>query len=283
MNRILLSLVFLIVTVLSVPSAVMSADGQVKKTGKKISENQCLKCHIRLKSRLKKPVSEWNKSVHAKVGNSCSLCHGGNPLEADMKKAKSSKYKFTGKPDEKQITDFCGRGGCHNTSLNQFKKGPHYKSVLEKKHPNCTDCHGSHNIQKSSLDIIKPESCTGCHSEKYSREIISSINSIEKGIDRLQTDMDYLAVKRIPIEKIYNRLDNTKHLFHQLVHVFSREDIKSTKRIVELEIENLKSDVRSKVDLSKRLELLYMLMFVISTAIIAGFIIYSFSMYLRRR
>ncbi len=286
---------YILLTLLLVAAAVMPGvdewlPAQNRVTDMNIPEspspeegNSCLDCHENLKGRLYQPVVEWKKSVHYTVGNKCNLCHGGNPAINDAELSKSREYHFIGKPDKDVITDFCGRGGCHATALIQFKKGPHYQSVLETNQPNCTHCHGVHNIQRSSVNIITEKDCTGCHSVEYSRAIVEDIKSIETSIDSIQENINFLEKKYADVSDIQERLDRTRHIFHQLVHVFSAEEMKTNKRILELEIENLERDSLTKVAMLKRLDIFYIIMAAFGLSVIVGISFYTIYMYSKRR
>lgn len=286
--KLLRSVILVSLCILPVYSAQNTGDGiELPVIPKAIEEktdvNSCVYCHQNLEGRTGATVEEWKTSVHAEVGSKCQTCHGGNPNEFDREEAKSSKHHFIGRPDKKQIVAFCGRGGCHSTELAHFKRGPHYKTVLQVNEPNCTTCHGVHDIQRSSIDILKSENCTQCHNSSYAEEIIEAIGSVEKGIDQVDANIQFLGTQHANIESIQQRLEKTRSLFNELVHVFSKEDIKSTKKIVELEIQNLQTESQSKVALSKRLDLLYYIMLILGLAMILSFSVYTVYMYSQRR
>lgn len=245
--------------------------------------NSCVDCHKALAGNLRSVVLEWEVSVHAKKGNKCNICHGGNPAIYDAKLSKSPEYNFVGRPEKKDITDFCGRGMCHATALHQFKKSPHFDSVLKMGDPNCVSCHGKHNIQRSSMNIISDKTCSDCHSVEYSREIIKSIFSIENDIIKLEENIDYLEKKKADVKDAYDRLKKTKTLFHQLVHVFSKEDIDFTQKIVALEIKSLNDDIVSKLNVVRRLDFIYVFTAVFSFATIFGLAFYVLRMLTKRK
>jgi len=245
--------------------------------------NSCIDCHSKLTGNLRQPVLDWKKSVHAAVGNRCNICHGGNPDMKDKNQAKSVKYHFIGKPNKKTVTEFCGRGGCHAVDLEQFKQGPHYQAVLKTGVPNCTTCHGIHEIHKTSIKVISETSCSKCHPVAYSREIIKMITDIDASISVIKKRTEFLRSKHAEVTDIENRLSDTRHLFHQLVHVFSREDMKSTKRIIQLEVRNLDENTESKVTQIKRLNMLYIIMVFFGLIIIIAILFYTIIMYTKRR
>lgn len=287
MSRIALSCFSALLTALWCVAAVtvqaQTPPAESPKTEDTGGVNNCVECHNGLAGRYRKPVEEWRTSVHSKAGNSCVTCHGGNPDEGDKDKAKDKKFDFIGRPDKKTITDFCGRGGCHATALEQFKRGPHYQSVLKTSQPSCTTCHGVHGIQRSSIDIITDKACTGCHPVEYSRDILKMIAGIDKSLGGIRRDLDFLKEKHAEVGEVEKRLNDTRHLFHQLVHVFSRDDMKTTRRIIELETRNLENEMTSKVALIRRLDLLYIIMVFFGLIIVLGMTFYTIFMYSRRR
>ncbi|OHD66712.1 MAG: hypothetical protein A2176_11255 [Spirochaetes bacterium RBG_13_51_14] len=244
----------------------------------------CASCHERLPdSILKKPVAEWRASVHAGGGTKCSLCHGGDPGINNKALAKSKKANYIGAPDKKVISEFCGRAGCHATALEQFKRGPHYLSVQKTTEPSCTTCHGVHGIQRSSIEVISAKSCSACHTAEYSKDLVGLIAGIDRGLSEIDTNVKYLTDRHAEVQKIQDRLNNARHLFHQFVHVFSRHEMEYTKKILEIEIENLDSETKMKVSSIRRMDLLYIAMTMFGLVIIVGISIYTLVMYSKRR
>ncbi len=278
---ILPSLVIILVTTIGGP--LYAQDGK-KNTGAGDEKNYCITCHeAEGKESLKKPVADWRKSVHAAAGKDCTACHGGDASVNDKIKAKSKLANFVGKPKKNVISEFCGRTGCHVLALDQFKRGPHYQTVLKTGEPGCASCHGTHNIQRSSINVITVESCTSCHPADYSKEIISVIAGIDKNFTAIQKNIQFITEKQGEVEKLQGRVNNARHLFHQLVHVFSKQDMESTKKILEMEMQSLDSETRIKVASIKRLDVLYLAMLIFGLAIVGGISTYSIIMYGKRR
>jgi hypothetical protein len=256
------------------------------KTAQNPSNNKdyCVICHERqTKNSLKKPVAEWQASVHALKGGTCSLCHGGEPGIDDKIKAKSKLANFVGKPAKKKISEFCGRKGCHETTLEQFKLGPHYQSVLKTGEPGCTACHGVHNIRQSSIGIISVETCTACHSLKYSRESVNLIATLGQRMENVDKNVAVMVEKRVDVKAIEDRLKRVHQLFTRFVHVLSRQEMESTKNILELEITSLESDSNSKATSIQRIDTLYVIMVTFCLLVIGGFLAYIIIMYSRRK
>jgi cytochrome c553 len=244
----------------------------------------CVSCHeAEGNQRLKKPVDEWRKSVHATLGKKCSLCHGGDPTVNDKVKAKSKLANFMGKPPKKTISEFCGRDGCHVLALEQFKRGPHYETVQKSGEPGCSSCHGAHNIQRSSIDIITVDSCVSCHPAEYSKNIISVIAGIDRHFTAIDGNVNFITEKQGEVKNLKERINNARHLFHQFVHVFSKQEMETTRKILDMEMQSLDSETRMKVASIRRLDVLYLAMLVFGLAIVGGISTYSIVMYGKRK
>jgi hypothetical protein len=263
--------------------AAVNADPATRaKTPAVGSTDHCLDCHKSLGGKHAAIVDQWTGSVHSKGGRGCNSCHGGDHTTGDAKRAKSRESGFNGKPSPKESLTFCGRPECHDLALQQFKKSPHYDSVMKKGAPSCVSCHGGHNVQRSSINIISDKTCSGCHSVEYSRQIISSIFSIEKDLEFIETNIRFLESKKADVQNELSQMEKVKSLFHQIVHVFSREEIQFTRKIVDLEIASLKSGVLMKVDVSRRMDIIYIITIIACFIIVFGLAFYVFWMLSRR-
>lgn len=262
----------------------LSAENKSKDMSQpKAKIDYCVECHNYLTGKLQKPVPRWKSSVHHKAGVSCSRCHGGNPDINDRKKSKTARYKYRGYPKKKEIAKFCGREGCHTVQRLQFEIGPHYRSVQKSGKPGCTTCHGEHSIMEASADIIKDKNCSQCHSIEYAREIISSINAIEEGLSKVAVNINFLKKNQAEVTSLEKRFERIRKLFREYLHIFSKAELQTTKKIIELEISNLQTDSGSKVALTERLDLLYLLTVLFCVFTITGFFIYSIFMVYRRK
>jgi formate dehydrogenase gamma subunit len=144
----------------------------------KIAQEQlCLSCHldnpdVRAKMTASKNfISSYEKSVHsialhkkgdAKAAN-CVDCHGSHEMAKSID-PKSTVFK-------QNIPTLCAK--CHGDIAKEYNESIHGVALLRgnKDAPNCTDCHGEHDI----LDVKNPNSpvasqnvsaqvCTPCHS-----------------------------------------------------------------------------------------------------------------------
>jgi len=245
--------------------------------------NFCYECHMGLKRKLKRPCIQWKKSVHVQDGTQCNLCHGGNPNLFDAKQAKSAKYNYIGKPEKKDMGAFCGREECHSDAYSQFQKSVHIEIARKKGKPNCTTCHGVHNIKRSSKEAMSVKTCFECHSKKFATEIIGEVFEIEKDIKKVQNNINFLTEKNVDVREITSKLDETKDIFFQLVHVFSKDLMVFSRKIINLELQNLQKEVDKQVAMLRRIDLLYKLTFISILSIIFIFIIYYFRNITRRR
>ncbi len=275
--------ILLVSAILLTPSALRAEKKSRGALTKEAKTDYCVECHNYLTGKLQTPVPRWRSSVHYKAGISCSSCHGGNPGINDMRRSKAARYKFISYPKKEKVAKFCGREGCHTLQSLQFEAGPHYQSVLKSGKPGCSTCHGAHAIMKASADIIKERTCSRCHGAKHTQEIISSINTIEKGLSEVALNIDLLKKNQAEVTALEKRFERTRKLYRELLHVFSKAKLRTSQKIIELEITNLKTDSGSKVALTKRLDLLYLLTVIFCILTIAGFLAYSIFMVYRRK
>ncbi len=146
-------------------------------------KNSCLECHKQLEDELQAPALGMSLDVHSKYGLSCADCHGGNPKEEDVDRAKDKTFK--GVPGRKAIPEMCGT--CHADSGFMRKFNPNlrvdqlalYRTSQhglrlaggDIKAAVCTDCHGVHGIMPATLPKSTifpwniPQTCGRCHSD----------------------------------------------------------------------------------------------------------------------
>ena len=132
-------------------------------SGEQLPQSACIVCHSSetMNADLQKIPEEWKTSWHFQNNVSCHDCHGGDHEDASM--AMSHQRGFVGSPKYAEVPNFCGK--CHIAILNNYLQSGHGKALLTSgTGPNCVTCHGSHSIQKASIDIIYARRCTQCHS-----------------------------------------------------------------------------------------------------------------------
>ena len=123
------------------------------------NDTDCLKCHLKdgdqaSKSKIYIDTSIVNKSVHKKLY--CSDCHAIDPNE------------------EHQFKTDVDCGSCHEDVLTVYSESVHGVALQNgiKESPNCTDCHGGHNIISHFNPDSKvyttnvPKTCSECHTSE---------------------------------------------------------------------------------------------------------------------
>lgn len=148
----------------------------------------CAQCH-----RLETEIylnSDHGQAIHKGVAEaaSCKDCHGNTHYLLNYRNPQSPVYRSN-------LPDTCGR--CHNNAAEMekfhlrqrspivsYEKSVHGIALLEKKELNaavCTDCHGSHDLHRSTNPVSKlywqnvPSTCGKCH-ENVDQTYLRSIH-----------------------------------------------------------------------------------------------------------
>jgi nitrate/TMAO reductase-like tetraheme cytochrome c subunit len=100
------------------------------------------------------------KSGYASQAPTCTSCHGAHSI--------LSKKDPASRVSRAHIADTCG--ACHQDEKAVFDKGAHGKLLQAgiTAGPNCADCHGAHNIEKSTSpkwQVAVIGSCGNCHTD----------------------------------------------------------------------------------------------------------------------
>lgn len=209
-------------------------------------QNSCIACHREMGGEMAKPVIEWEKSYHKEMGNSCEGCHGGDP-NIEGAESMDPERGFVGSPASPSLVpEFCGK--CHVGVRENYVKSDHYQSVLDMGEPNCTTCHGSHNIQRASFEIITEERCTQCHSYDNARMIKKSFVSAEIKIEELEEDIEEVRYGGMGVKGIEDRLFAIRNSLHQLTHVLDIQVISDKNKDVLVELGEISKVVSTKKD-----------------------------------
>jgi len=144
-------------------------------------KNSCADCHKTLSDKLKRPVADWENSIHAQRNVGCADCHGGDPTTDDPNRSMASSAGYIGAPGKQNIPALCG--SCHSNvdmmrqydlptdQLSKYSESKHGQ-LLAKGDPNvatCFDCHDGHATQQvndpaaSVYPFNVPALCAGCH------------------------------------------------------------------------------------------------------------------------
>ncbi len=183
-----------------------------------VREGVCVDCHtskIMNPDYLKIP-QEWKMSIHYKNKVSCHNCHGGDPNDAAVS-CGTPHSGFIGTPKYREVPELCGR--CHVGILKNYLTSGHGKALKTTgKGPNCVTCHGAHNTQKASIDIINDVRCTKCHSYERARIMKQALFSTEKKISELDSIMTSMRKSGALVEDLEKRLFRTTAEFRTIFH-----------------------------------------------------------------
>ncbi len=185
--------------------------------GVQVEENVCISCHSSdtMKPEYRDITEAWQASWHAQNNISCENCHGGDPKDATM--AMSRERGFVGNPQPKSVPEFCGK--CHIAIVNKFLESGHGKALMSgHKAPNCVTCHGSHNIQKASINIISEQLCTKCHTYERAKVMKQALFLTENKIEELEKNLEELKREGIYPVTDERNLFSTQAEFRALFH-----------------------------------------------------------------
>lgn len=211
-------------------------------------KNSCITCHRDLTvERLSLPVTQWASSVHAEVGNTCDGCHGGDPNDP-TEEAMSQSHRFYLGPKEEEVTGFCGK--CHQELSEYFKQSAHWATGTQ----NCIQCHGTHTVQRISIEIIDPEKCGTCH--EY--ESADKLKTVLLGLhDRFGASRGKIKnIQGLPTQpleddlgKVWSQLRQVRmvsHTFDMTRIVKKAEEVQSLMLTMESEIARLEGMERER-------------------------------------
>ena len=204
-------------------------------------KNFCITCHRDLAvERLSRPVTLWGSSVHAEVGNTCDGCHGGDPNDPTEKAMADGKRFYLG-PKEEEVTGFCGK--CHQELSGYFKESAHWATGTQ----NCIQCHGTHTVQRISIEIIDPKKCGTCHDYASADKLKAVLLSLH---DRFGASKEKIKeIQGLPTQplekelgKVWNRLRQVRmvsHTFDMTRIEKKAEEVKVLMAAMETEIARL--------------------------------------------
>ncbi len=185
--------------------------------GERIEENACIDCHSsdQMKPEFREITDDWKKSWHAQNNISCQDCHGGDPKDPSL--SMTHQRGFVGTPSAREIPQFCGK--CHIGILKNYLESGHGKALRATgKGPHCAVCHGSHNIQRATIDIINEQRCSKCHTYERAKVMKQALFLVEKRAEDIEDGLKALRRAGIyPADQeraLYNTLVEFRTLFH---------------------------------------------------------------------
>jgi nitrate/TMAO reductase-like tetraheme cytochrome c subunit len=194
--------------------------------GKSVEESSCLGCHTsdEMKAEYRDIPDQWKMSWHHQNEVSCHDCHGGDRNDATL--AMSHKRGFMGVPSDTEVPDFCGK--CHIRILKIYRESGHGKVLASTGNgPSCVTCHGSHNIQKASIDIINEQRCTKCHSYERAKEMKQALFLIEDRLVTAEGDIEKLKAIGALGDETEKSFFNTQAEFRTLFHAIDVDLVKT--------------------------------------------------------
>jgi nitrate/TMAO reductase-like tetraheme cytochrome c subunit len=183
----------------------------------RVEQSACIDCHASelIKADYQKIPGEWRQSWHYQNRVACQDCHGGDPKDAA--KSMTPESGFIGVPKPKQVPEFCGK--CHIGIMENYLESGHGKALMTTgRGPNCVLCHGSHNIQKASIDIISPKLCGVCHKYDRAKDMKASLLLTEQKINDIGKSLETLKAGLISTQDEDKVLFQTQAEFRTLFH-----------------------------------------------------------------
>ena len=212
-----------------------------------LEDSACVECHTSeaMPAELRSIPQEWQLSWHYQNDVSCDDCHGGDSTDATM--SMSHKRGFAGAPKYTEVPEQCGK--CHVGILEHFLESGHGKALKETGDgPNCVTCHGSHNIQKVSIDIINAQRCSKCHSYDRAKMMKQALFLTDEKIEKLEEDLLLLKLKGVYPEKEEKRLFDTQAKFRSLFHTIDVATVKRETEYYTRQLDLIEEDVRKTFD-----------------------------------
>lgn len=194
--------------------------------GGQVQQNACIDCHSSemMKPELRNIPQQWERSWHSQNGISCQNCHGGDPNDADN--SMSPQRGFVGTPSYKQVPEFCGK--CHVGIVKNFLESGHGKALKSSgKGPNCVTCHGSHTVQKASVQIINEQLCTKCHSYERAKVMKQALMVTEKRMNEIEQGLKGIKKEGVFTGEEEKSFFSTQAQFRTLFHT---EDVSLVKK-----------------------------------------------------
>ncbi len=233
-------------------------------TIERAEESTCIECHTSdiMRPELKDIPEEWKKSWHYQNNISCDDCHGGDREDKTM--AMSHKRGFVGKPGYAEVPDFCGK--CHIGILDNYKQSGHGRALRETATgPNCVTCHGSHSIQKASVDIIYERRCTQCHSYERAKVIKQALFGTENKMRELEKDLLLLRSQGAYMDEEERELFRTQAEFRTLFHAIDVDLIKDNTEDFARRLGAIEEKVKStfnELSFRRNFSIFFMLLFI---------------------
>jgi nitrate/TMAO reductase-like tetraheme cytochrome c subunit len=202
----------------------------------------CIQCHTSdsMDPAIQQLVGEWRGSWHAKNNVSCHDCHGGAPEDASI--SMSHQRGFKGAPQESDIPEFCGT--CHIAIMDSYLQSGHGKTFLETgAGPNCVTCHGSHNIQQASMDIINEQLCSRCHTYERAKEMKQALFMVESKLNTIADNLKRLKLLGISTDMQEKAFFRNHAGFRALFHSIDVDAVRAKSSDYTQNLEIIESEI----------------------------------------
>ena len=209
-----------------------------------VREGVCIDCHTSklMSADYLKIPQEWKMSIHNKHKVSCHNCHGGDPSDVAMGCESPHGGFFLGKPKPKDVPKMCGK--CHIGIMKKFVDSGHGKALMQKGiGPNCVTCHGSHRIQKASIDIINSVRCSQCHTYERAKEMKQALFTVENRIKKIEDTIKLIKSSGAITDDIEKALFRTKAEFRTLFHTVDVKLVRDRTDEFTAKLDNIQNDI----------------------------------------
>ena len=204
----------------------------------------CIQCHTsdNMDPEMHQIVRQWKDSWHARYNISCHDCHGGAPEDASM--SMMHQRGFKGTPENVQVPEFCGT--CHIAILDNYLKSGHGKTFRDTAEgPSCVTCHGSHDIQLASMDIINEQLCSQCHTYERANEMKKALFIVENKLSDIEKNLNRLRILGINVDKPEKSFFRTHSEFRALFHSIDVDAVREKSSDYTKKLEIIENDIES--------------------------------------
>jgi hypothetical protein len=203
----------------------------------------CIQCHTSddMGPEMHEITRQWKESWHAKNNISCHDCHGGAPEDASM--SMMHQRGFKGSPKNIDIPQFCGT--CHIAILDNYLKSGHGKTFCDAAEgPSCVTCHGSHNVQQASMDIINEQLCSQCHTYDRAKEMKQALFIVESKLNSIDNNLNRLKLLGISTGKQEKSFFRNHAEFRALFHSIDVDAVRTKSSDYTQNLEIIESEIR---------------------------------------
>ncbi len=224
----------------------------------------CIQCHTsdNMGPEMHQITRQWKESWHAKNNISCHDCHGGAPEDASM--SMMHQRGFKGTPKDIDIPEFCG--SCHIAIFDNYIKSGHGKTfIATAEGPSCVTCHGSHNIQQASMNIINEQLCSQCHTYERAKEMRQALFFVESKLSSIGENLTRLQLMGINVDDQEKSFFRTHSEYRALFHSIDVDEVREkssdyTQRLKK--IENAIDDSFNKLAFRRNFSAYLFLLFI---------------------